>query len=53
MQLLIRYFNEINKQFYSTALCYAIQVENIKIVKLLLANKKIDVNIPFILILHL
>ena len=39
------YSNEIIKYFYRTALFEAIEKENIVIVKLLLANDKIDVNI--------
>lgn len=35
--------------FYHTALITAIESENVEIVKLLMANKKIDVNIPYIL----
>ena len=51
---------EINKSndiqnhnfFYKTALYSAVEKENIEIIKLLLNNDKIDVNIPYILILN-
>ena len=47
----IIYFNEIIKLFYETALYFAIYTENIDIIKLLLENDKIDVNVVNILIM--
>lgn len=36
-------------KFYKTALYIAVEKENYEIIKLLLENKKLDVNIPAIL----
>lgn len=36
-------------KFYKTALYIAVEKENYEIIKLLLKNKKLDVNIPAIL----
>lgn len=42
--------NEIQRMnFYKTALYIAVEKENYEIIKLLLKNKKLDVNIPAIL----
>ena len=42
----IKIFNEIQyKIFHKTALCIAIEKENIEIVKLLLMNEKLDINL--------
>lgn len=42
--------NEIQRmKFYKTALYIAVEKENYEIIKLLLENKKLDVNIPAIL----
>ena len=38
-------FNKIINKFYYTALHYAVEKENVEIVKLLLSNPYIDVNI--------
>ena len=37
--------------FNKTVLCAAIEKENIDVIKLLLTNDKIDVNIPYIIII--
>ena len=50
IKLKIIYFNEIDFKFYMTALYVAVKKENVEIVKLLLGNEKIDVNIINILI---
>ena len=42
-------FNEILIKLYKTALYLAVEKENVEIIKLLLSNNKIDVNIPYIL----
>ena len=42
----------LKKKNYKTALYLAVEKENIEIIKLLLNNDKIDVNIPYILILN-
>ena len=42
-EILIKYF------FYKTALCLAVEKENIEIVKLLLMNDKLDINLGYIL----
>lgn len=58
----MKYFNEVLKPifewsyinlFYKTALFKAVENENLEIVKLLLANKEIDVNILNIKVLFL
>lgn len=58
----MKYFNEVIKQifewsyinlFYKTALFKAVENENLEIVKLLLANKEINVNILNIIVLFL
>ena len=46
--LKIIYFNEIQTYIYKTALFTAVEKENVEIVKLLLTNDKIDVNIIII-----
>ena len=43
--------DEIFIYFYKTALYLAVEKENIEIIKLLLSNDIIDVNIPYILII--
>ena len=40
-------FNEIQTLFNKTAFYLAVEKENIDIIKLLLANTKLDVNIPY------
>ena len=40
---------KFNLIFHRTALCLAVEINNIEIIKLLLLNKKIDLNIPYIL----
>ena len=45
MKFKIIKLNEIKIWFYKTALFAAIEEENIEIVKLLLANNKLDINI--------
>ena len=45
MKFKIIYFNEILSLFYKTALFTAVEKGNVEIIKLLLANDKIDVNI--------
>ena len=49
MKFIITYLNEIIAWFYKTALCLAVLKENVEIIKLLLTNDKVDVNIGFIL----
>lgn len=58
----MKYFNEVIKQifewsyinlFYKTALFKVVENENLEIVKLLLANKEINVNILNIIVLFL
>ena len=50
IQFKIIYFNKITIQFYKTVLYTAVEKENIEIIKLLLANDKINVNTLNILI---
>ena len=45
MKFKIISFNEILIYFYKTALYLAIEKENLEIIKLLLMNEKIDINI--------
>ena len=45
MKFKIIYFNEILSLFYKTVLFTAVEKGNVEIIKLLLANDKIDVNI--------
>ena len=54
MKFKIKYFNEIlkKKKNYKIPLYFAVEKENIEIIKLLLSNDKIDVNILYILILN-
>ena len=49
MKFKITYFYEILIYLYKTALYLAIEKENLDIIKLLLSNDKIDVNILSIL----
>ena len=35
--------------FQKTPLCIAVEKQNVEIIQLLLANEKIDVNLPYIL----
>ena len=45
MKFKIKMLNKVLIYFNKTALCLAVEKENIEIVKLLLSNDKIDVNI--------
>ena len=49
MKFIINYFNQINLHIYKTAFYLAVEKENIEIIKLLLTNYKIDINILYIL----
>ena len=50
MKLIIFFLNQIEIYLFNkTPLIIAIEKENIKIVKLLLSNDKIDINAPYIL----
>ena len=49
MKFKIISFNEILIKFYKTALYLAVEKENLEIVKVLLTNDKIDINIINIL----
>ena len=48
MQFKIRFLNEILILIYKTAIFEAIRNENIEIIKLLLTNTNLDVNILYI-----
>lgn len=43
-------FNKILLKFNKTAFYFAVEKENMKIIKLLLQNNNLNVNIPYILI---
>ena len=49
MKLKNKYLHKIHKYIYRTALYRAIEKENIEIIKLLLANDKLDINIGYVL----
>ena len=51
MKFKIISFNEIIIRIYKTALYLAVEKENVDIIKLLLSNDKIDINILNILLL--
>ena len=42
------FFNKVCMNFYKTILCIAIEKGNTEIVKLLLTNNKLDINLPCI-----
>ena len=45
MEFKINYLNRISFYFYQTALYLAVEKENIEIIKLLLSNNKLNINI--------
>ena len=47
----MQYLNNIHLYIYKTAIFLAVERENIEIVKLLLTNDKLDVNIQYILLI--
>ena len=44
----MKYFNEIQNKFHQTAFYVAVEKGDIDMAKVLMANDKVDVNIPFI-----
>lgn len=48
IEFINKYFCKIFINFHKTALTIAIEKANIEIIKLLLTNNKLDVNVPYI-----